>query len=227
MSLRDLSVLYLVAGLCCAVAIYRSSPPGAMHRAVSAAIAVPLWPLWAPIALTARRAPEASNRAMSGAVERVRAALREAVAASRGTPLQSLLPAEAAARIEAEVGRRAERHAELEALLEKETFALARAEARVREIERAGGSSRALGTARLDLDNVRRLLSLRDRDARALEELCALAEALRTQVTLARYSGSSAADFGDIVTEIRARVEGLGAALEAEESLRAEESVET
>jgi len=80
---------------------------------------------------------------------------------------------------------------------------------------------------KLDLENVRRLVLLRERDARGLEELCGLAEALRTQVTLARYSGSQAADFGDIVTEIRARVEGLGAALEAEESLRAEESVET
>jgi hypothetical protein len=227
MSLRDLSVLYLVAGLCCAVAIYRSSPAGGAHRAVSAALAVPLWPLWAPIALTARRPIAAASGTMSGAVERVRAAMREAVSASRGTPLQSVLPAEAASRIEEEVERRATRHAELEALLEKEAFDLARAEARVREIERAGGSSRALATARLDLENVRRLLSLRDRDARALDELCALAEALRTQVTLARYSGPSQADFGDIVTEVRARVEGLGAALEAEESLRAEETVET
>jgi hypothetical protein len=68
---------------------------------------------------------------------------------------------------------------------------------------------------------------LRDRDARALEELCALVEALRTQVTLARFSGSSAADIGGIVGEVWARVEGLGAAIEAEESLRVEEVVET
>ncbi|MRG98435.1 hypothetical protein [Polyangium spumosum] len=227
MSLRDLSVLYLVAGICCAVAIYRSSPAGGSRAAVSAALAVPLWPLWAPIALTAKRAADVPKGAAGGALARVKAALAEAVEASRGTPLASVLPAEAAARIEAEVERRVARHAELEALLRKEAFDLARAEARVREVERASGSGRALATARLDLDNVRRLSSLRDRDARALEELCALAEALRTQVTVARFSGSSAADIGGIVSEVQARVEGLGAALEAEESLRAEEPIET
>ncbi|MDI3289133.1 hypothetical protein [Polyangium sp. 15x6] len=227
MSLRDLSVLYLVAGICCAVAIYRSSPAGGSRAVMSAALAVPLWPLWAPIALTAKRAAEVPKGAAGSALARVKAALAEAVAASRGTPLASVLPAEAAARIEAEVERRVARHAELEALLRKEAFDLGRAEARVRELERASGSSRALATARLDLDNVRRLSSLRDRDARALEELCALAEALRTQVTVARFSGSSAADIGGIVSEVQARVEGLGAALEAEESLRAEEPIET
>lgn len=227
MSLRDLSVLYLALGICCAVAIYRSSPAGGSRAAVSAALAVPLWPLWAPIALTAKRAADVPKGAAGGALARVKAALAEAVEASRGTPLASVLPAEAAARIEAEVERRVARHAELEALLCKEAFDLARAEARVREIERASGSGRALATARLDLDNVRRLSSLRDRDARALEELCALAEALRTQVTVARFSGSSAADIGGIVSEVQARVEGLGAALEAEESLRAEEPIET
>ncbi|TKD01327.1 hypothetical protein [Polyangium fumosum] len=227
MSLRDLSVLYLVAGICCAVAIYRSSPAGGSRAAMSAALAVPLWPLWAPIALTAKRAVDVPKGAAENALVRVKTALGEAVAASRGTPLASVLPAEAAARIEAEVERRVQRHAELEALLRKDAFDLGRAEARVREIERASGSSRALATARLDLDNVRRLSSLRDRDTRALEELCALAEALRTQVTVARFSGSSAADIGGIVSEVQARVEGLGAALEAEESLRAEEPIET
>ena len=227
MSLRDLSVLYLVAGVCCAVAIYRSSPAGGSRAAMSAALAVPLWPLWAPIALTAKRTTDTPKGAAGSALTRVKIALGEAVLASRGTPLARVLPAEAAARIEAEVERRVQRHAELEALLRKEAFDLARAEARVREIERTAGTGRALATARLDLDNVRRLSTLRDRDARALEELCALAEALRTQVTVARFSGSSAADIGGIVSEVQARVEGLGAALEAEESLRAEEPIET
>jgi len=227
MSLRDLSVLYLVAGLFCAVAIYRTTPAQGALRAASAALAVPLWPLWAPIALTAKRPVDAPKEGPLDALSRVRVALREAVVASRGTLLQSVLPAEAAARIEADVERRVVRHAELEALLAKEAFDLARAEARVRELEEAGASSRAIATARLDWENVRRLVLLRERDARALDELCALAEALRTQVTLARYSGSSKADIDDIVGEVRARVEGLGAALEAEEILRAEETIET
>jgi hypothetical protein len=226
MSLRDLSVLYLVAGLCCAVAVYRSTPGGSSKALASAVIAIPLWPLWAPIALTAPRAKPPAHPPR-GAILRVQRALREAVEACAGTPLASLLPPDAAARIESEVARRAARHAELEALLAQDTFTLARAEARVRDLEGTAASPRALATARLDLENVRRLRALRDRDVRALEELCALAEALRTQVVLARFSGSSAADIGGIVTEVWARVEGLGAALDIDEEQRAEEPIET
>ncbi|MBK9266887.1 MAG: hypothetical protein IPM54_44830 [Polyangiaceae bacterium] len=231
MSLRDLLLLYVVFGCCFAIAIYRSSPETNANRLGSAALAVPLWPLWAPIALTAKRGDATGTLAQSpgssGALERVKAALADAVASIQGTPLATLLPPESASRIEAEVVRREKRLVELDSLLGKEAFDVTRLEARVRELERSGGSSRALSTARLELDNVRRLGALRERDARALEELCALVEALRTQVTLARFSGSSAADIGGIVGEVWARVEGLGAAIEAEESLRAEEPIET
>jgi hypothetical protein len=227
MSLRDLLLLYLVFGCCFAIAIYRSSPETNAGRLGSAALAVPLWPLWAPIALTAKRpdkpGSEAHARNPSGALERVKAALQDAVVSIQGTPLATLLPPESASRIEADVVRREKRLAELDMLLGKEAFDVTRLSARVQDLERRGGSARALSTARLELDNVRRLVALRDRDARALEELCALVEALRTQVTLARFSGSSAADIGGIVGEVWARVEGLGAAIEAEESLRSDE----
>ncbi len=231
MSLRDLCLLYLVFGCFFAIAIYRSSPETKSMRLGSAALAVPLWPLWAPIALTAKRADKlAFSQRSSGSsptLERVKAALLDAVASTRGTPLATLLPPEAASRIEAEVVRREKRLAELETLLGKDAFDVVRLEVRVHELEKSGGSQRTLSTARLDLDNVRRLSVLRDREARALEELCALVEALRTQVTLARFSDSSAADIGGIVGEVWARVEGLGAAIEAEESLQADEAVET
>lgn len=228
MSLRDLCLLYVVFGCFFAIAIYRASPETNSNRLGSAALAVPLWPLWAPIALTAKRANKADVEGGSSlSLERVKAALADAVASTRGTPLATLLPPESATRIEAEVVRREKRLAELDTLLGKEAFDVDRLEARIRDLEKRGGSPRALSTARLDLDNVRRLSALRDRDARALEELCALVEALRTQVTLARFSGSSAADIGGIVGEVWARVEGLGAAIEAEESLRAEEAIET
>lgn len=231
MSLRDLCLLYLVFGCFFAIAIYRSSPATSSNRLGSAALAVPLWPLWAPIALTAKRVEKPSFfspvEVSSETRERVKTALSDAIASIRGTPLATLLPPESASRIEAEVVRREKRLFELETLLAKEAFDVGRLEAKVRELETRGGSARALSTARLDLDNVRRLSALRDRDARALEELCALVEALRTQVTLARFSGSSAADIGGIVGEVWARVEGLGAAIEAEESLRAEEAIET
>ncbi|HRI70822.1 MAG TPA: hypothetical protein PK156_41600 [Polyangium sp.] len=228
MSLRDLCLLYLVFGCFFAIAIYRSTPEANGHRLGSAALAVPLWPLWAPIALTAKRAdkPRFSPDGLrpTGTLERVKNALADAITSIEGTPLAALLPPESASRIEAEVVRREKRLAELDVLLGKEAFDVGRLETRVRELETRGSSPRALSTARLDLDNVRRLSALRDRDARALEELCALVEALRTQVTLARFSGSSAADIGGIVGEVWARVEGLGAAIEAEESLRVEET---
>jgi L-alanine-DL-glutamate epimerase-like enolase superfamily enzyme len=231
MSLRDLCLLYLVFGCFFAIAIYRSSPETKSTRLGSAALAVPLWPLWAPIALTAKRADKPTflgrTNASSLALERVKTALADAVASIQGTPLATLLPPESASRIEAEVVRREKRLAELETLLAKDAFDVARLESRVGDLEKRGGSPRTLSTARLDLENVRRLSALRDRDARALEELCALVEALRTQVTLARFSGSSAADIGGIVGEVWARVEGLGAAIEAEESLHAEEAIET
>jgi hypothetical protein len=228
-TLRDLSLLYLVAGLGCAVAIYRAHPGGGPRVVASAALAVPLWPLWAPIALTRPREGDgaAPNPAPPGSLaDRVCLALREAAAACAGTSLEILLPPATAARLEAELLARAARHAELSALLEQETFDLTRAEQRVRALEASGATARALATARLELDNVRRLAALRDRDARALSDLAALVGALRTQIVLARFSGSSAEGIGGIVAEVEARVEGLGAALEADTARGAGESIE-
>jgi hypothetical protein len=78
---------------------------------------------------------------------------------------------------------------------------------RVLELERAAAGSRSLAPARLHLDNVNRLETLRHRDEQTLLELRELTTALRTQLFLARYAGSSAADASDIVTEVWARVE--------------------
>lgn len=218
MSLRDLSVLYLIAGLACAVAVYRASPEGRRLAALSAALCVPLWPIWAPIALTAGRA-EGGRRpggAAGEAAARVQGALREGVSACAGTSFEALLSREAASRIEAEVARAASRHAELDALLRQSGFDEGAAAARVAEIERGGGAgARSLATAHLHLENIRRLRAMRDRDARALEELADLVQALRTQLVLARFAGSSVEGVGGIVSEVWARVEGLGAAIDA------------
>jgi hypothetical protein len=214
-SLTDLAAIYLVAGVACAVAVYRTSPPGT-PRALSAAISVLLWPLWAPIALTARHdpaRPPKTRTPVAEAAARIDEALREAAAACAGTSLQELLPREAAERISAEVARAAGRHAELSALLGTEGFDLAAAEARVRALEQPDAPPRALATARMHLENVRRIAALRDRDARALEELADLVGALRAQLALARFAGSHAEGTSGIVSEMWARVEGLGAAL--------------
>ena len=228
MSLRDLLILYAVLGIACAVAIYRSSTESRPRAAMAAALALPLWPLWAPIALTSTRSRPTSAWASDGdshsrsraarspvaeAAVRVEAALREGVEACAGTSLESLLPRDAAVRIAAEVRRASERHAELTAVLGRDGFDLAAAERRVVSLEKSSASARSLATARLHLENVKRLAALRDRDARALEELADLVQALRTQLTLARFAGSSVEGVGGIVSEVWARVEGLGAAI--------------
>ncbi|XXT14928.1 hypothetical protein WME94_32240 [Sorangium sp. So ce429] len=233
MSLRDLAVLYLIAGLACAVAVYRAARAvdgGARRRAAfSAAICVPLWPLWAPVALTASasRVEPGGSPGTAAAAARVQGALRDGVSACAGTSFEALLSREAASRIEAEVTRAAARHAELDALLRQSGFDEAAAAARVAEIERGGAPGRALATAHLHLENIRRLRAMRDRDARALEELADLVQALRTQLVLARFAGSSVEGVGGIVSEVWARVEGLGAAIDAHGGAGYEEPIET
>ena len=86
MSLADLALLYLVIGLACAVAIYRVGAERGPKAIATAAIAVPLWPLWAPVALTSARpdrprawaARPSAERAVREAAARIDDALREA-----------------------------------------------------------------------------------------------------------------------------------------------------
>jgi len=58
---------------------------------------------------------------------------------------------------------------------------------------------------------VLRLAQLRDADRRTLEEMGDALEALRSQIVLARVAAPGSSD---IVSELWARVEGLGAALD-------------
>ncbi|WP_437668861.1 hypothetical protein [Sorangium sp. So ce131] len=229
MSLRDLAALYLLAGLACAVAVYRASLEGRRRAALSAALCVPLWPIWAPVALTSTSARgEGGERPRAAsAAARVQGALREGVDACAGTAFEALLSREAASRIEAEVARAAARHAELDALLRRVGFDEAAAAERVAALEQGGAGGRALATAHLHLDNIRRLRAMRDRDARALEELADLVHALRTQLVLARFAGSSVEGASGIVSEVWARVEGLGVAIGGQDGGAPEASIET
>ena len=216
MSLGDLLILYFIAGGACAVAIYRRAPAG-RGAVASAVLAVPLWPLWAPVALTARRdRVRVHRRPSTASARRIEAALREGVEACQGSPFATLLSDEAAERIVAEVARTEMRRAELDALLARDGFELEAAQKRVEALERSDAVGRALATARLHLENLRRLHALRERDERALEELAGLVEALRTQLVLARWAGSSVEGVGGIVSEVWERVESLGEAMEAE-----------
>jgi hypothetical protein len=211
MTLGDLVVLYGVAGVVSAGAVLRGAPPPRKAAALSALLCVPLWPLWLPVVLSAGH----SQRERKSSSDPTWAAIWEAHEAVLGTALEPLLPREAALRMLQEVERASVRHAELVALLAQPQYCPDLAQQRVASLEREGGSVRSLAPARLHLENVRRLAALKSRDQQMLAELAELATALRTQLVLARYAGSSPTDAGDIVTEVWARVEVLGTALEA------------
>jgi hypothetical protein len=217
-SLRDLLILYGIAGLACAVAVLRRGSTTGARAAASAVATVLVWPLWAPFALGApsRRAPRAaSGSPQHEAVRRVEIALAEAVDAVAGTPMSEVFSAKVAARIAAEVARVAERLDELTALTTRAGFDAQASSRHLRDLEARGAPERTLATARLQHESLARLQQIRTADAQAIDELAELLEALRAQLLLARYSGSSAEGAGAIVSEVWARLEGLGVAFDA------------
>ncbi len=220
MNLVQLGIAYAAVGVGVAWFLYRRGDGPLQQRAGSAALGLLLWPLWAPIAFSTSR-PVTSGWG-TDAPQRIEAALREGVEAARGTPLEALLSETAATQISENAAKAADRHQELCELMRRPGLSIAEAERRVEQLERAGASHRALASARLQLDNANRLAGIRDKDAQALEELADLLGALRTQLVLARYSGSSVEGVGGLVSEMWARVEGLTDAMDAEADLQAE-----
>jgi len=209
MKLMDLALLYSIAGAACAVALYRRSPHNDSRALLAALTAIPLWPIWAPIAWTARRSVAACVEGAGDRVERIRMALENAVESVRGTPLENLLSRETAKIILQEVDRVSARNRELQELLSRQEFDLRAAEHRLETVERTGASARVLASARVHFENVRRLHGLAERDARGLDELAALVDALRTELMVVKLSGSSAAGVDGIVGDLWANIEGL------------------
>ena len=214
MSVRDFLGLYALVGLACAIAVFRHAPVRGAGALFSALVTVPLWPLWAPFALAPARALAGTRPENVAILARVDNALTDAVAAVAATPMSEVFTPRTAARIAAEVARVAGRLADLSALAEKSGFDPEASRRRLEQLERGGASERAVATARLQHDSLARLAELRAADARALDELADLLEALRTQLVLARYEGSPADDASAIVSEVWARFEGLGAVLD-------------
>jgi hypothetical protein len=219
MSIRDLLGLYALVGLACAIAVFRRAPTRGLGAAVSAVVTIPLWPLWAPFALGPPRAQGAVAQSRSrpendAIIARVEKALADAVAAVADTSMSEVFTQRTAARIAAEVKHVATRLADLSALAERSGFDREASARRLAELESSAPPDRADAPPRLQNENLERLAQLRIADARALEELADLLEALRTQLVLARYAGSSADGAPAIVSEIWARLEGLGAVLD-------------
>lgn len=176
-------------------------------RLVTATLALLAWPLWGPIVLF--REPLGATDASTPSAMRVMRALEETRAAVRGTALESLLPEATVIAMRASVMRVSARLAELALTTARPEYDAAQARTRVERLERSEASARTLGTARVHLENAERLTALYQAEGRALDELADLCDALRTQLVLARYAGSSLEGIGDIVCEVSARVEGL------------------
>lgn len=215
MSFVTLCALYLMVGASCALAIWMraaGSTAPTRTRAVRAAMAVPLWPLWAPIVLSDPTIAESTPSDASLPV-RIEDALREGVEVARGTALDALLNPASAARITEMVRRAKGRRGELQQLLSRPEFCLQRARARVCDAEH-DDRPRSLATARLHLDNVERLHALAAQDEVWMVEIADMTEALRTQLLMARYAGSSGDGIGDIIGDLWARVEALSEAMD-------------
>lgn len=210
MKLAEVALLYLGVGVACAIALFKRAPARNKSALLTAILAVPLWPLWAPIAWTARRAPSPSPGSSPEA--RVREALEEVASSVQGTPLARLVDDQSSREILQEVERLASRREELVALLAQERFNPQLATRKLEELRAAGASPRAQSSALLHLSNIRRLSELAERDARALEELAELVSALRTQLIFVRLSGSGAAGVSDTLGELWARLEALSEA---------------
>lgn len=208
MRLVDLGVLYAGVGIACAVTLYRRAER-TRGSLVNALIAVPLWPLWAPIAWTARPEVSRTSANASERVGRIRTELDEAVELVRGSPLERVLGRESARAIVAEAERLSARNDELVELLSRDEFDVDAAARRIEALESARASPRVCSSARLRLENIRRLRRLAETEARALEELAALVTALRTELMVVKLSGSSAEGVDDIVRDLSAHIEGL------------------
>jgi hypothetical protein len=221
MRLLDLLCVYLAIGVACALAIARRADATRGRVVLSALLAVPLWPLWAPFALAgpARAAPpthgaHAASARRPIATSAIASVLDQAVAAVEGSPLEPLFSRDAADRIAAEVARIEARRAALARIVGPDGAELAASSDGLRELEARGGPPRVIASARLRHDSLLRLATLRIECSQALDDLAALLEALRAQLLLARFEGTSVVDVEGIVAEVWSRLEGLAATQE-------------
>jgi hypothetical protein len=214
MRLMDLALAYLVVGAGCAWALRaRRLEPG--PGLVDALLTLTLWPLYAPMLGATRRSGAPARRSASPRIERERALLHAAIDAAQARmatgALASLLPTrEQLATLTGHLERLDAKVQELDEVLAAEEFDLPRVERRMREADAAG-----VGSATAALEGARRLAALRERAARERDDLLGLCARLRMQVTVLRFTdGAPGEHLGELVGEILARIEGVGAALD-------------
>lgn len=142
------------------------------------------WPIYASMLAPEKAPSDAAFRA----AESVREGLSQVADAARGSTFASLLDASAEERVRREIERATERVRAIDL-----------------ELERTNKNT-ALSSANA------RLQSIRNRDLHAMQELVQLLAALRGEILIARHEGSSAEGPAALVSEVWARVVGLGEA---------------
>lgn len=186
MRLLDLVVFYLLVGVGAGVLVARRG----RRAPLDVALAVVLWPLVAPVALSERE----RERGEAGEHPEYRA-LCGALASVRDERLRAVLPTPEQLRPLATRLRDLERRvAELDEVMARGEFA-STSEPEVRA---------SLG----------RLMALREGAEREQRELTALCRRLRAQITVLRFAQAEAGDLGELVAELRGRLEGAQAAVD-------------
>ncbi|MEZ4266139.1 MAG: hypothetical protein R3F39_07155 [Myxococcota bacterium] len=207
MKLFELSLIYFLIGLGCALAL--AARGGAWGpRALDAGLALVLWPLIMPFALM-----RTSDSQPNTPVSAVESAFLDAIRRASSTPLGKLLPdAETARALGARLRGAAARVADIDALLAQPDFSLELAQRRRDELAERG-DRQALDAVDSRIQNLNRLRALRDRFARELDAVAELLAQLRIQAEVVRLAGGLDDDTRERVADLLARVEGLDAAL--------------
>jgi len=156
------------------------------------------WPIYASM-LSPKEAPE--DVAFREA-EAVREALVQVADAARGSTFATLFDQRAEDRVRLELERTTERVRAIDLELARSTKTIAPSRASTR------------------------LRAIRDRDLHAMRELVQLLAALRGEILIARHEGSSAEGTSALVSEVWARVVGLGEAQSRDGSFALEASIE-
>ena len=203
---------YLLLGMLLAVVCdWRLKEPNPRERLTNALLSLCAWPLFAPLALLPNLVPRVAKE--SDASLRIKRALAEARAAVQGTPLAKLLSETMVNDLATTLEQVEARRAELSELLARPDFRYDPARGR---------------PPKLQEESVARLWAIFERDRAALDELAELAESLRAQLLVARYSGRGGQELGpssalgiaplgcadgigELAMELSARVESLNA----------------
>ncbi len=219
MSLRELVVAYLLVGGVLAVLRQRYGPDRSLgERLLEAGLLSLLWPLYGPFLLLSAGAPAeaaatqddlgrtVAERAFVGALRRARVA-----------GLTELLPeAGAVERLRLGLRQAEARLADMDELLGRPDFSEEQAATHHEQLL-AEGAGPAAAAAHARLEQIRRLLSLRQRQRGRLREIEEMLRQLQVQIELVRLAGGTGEDARAGVASLLSRLQGVSVVLQGPE----------